>query len=105
MTRFKPSLLSRFKYLSAPKYTGYNMPRELKDSILERDDYKCRYCGVGVRCDVDALAPNKATIDHIVPLSAGGSNKESNLVTACWQCNESKGKTLLLATQKGVLKK
>jgi 5-methylcytosine-specific restriction endonuclease McrA len=36
------------------------------------------------------------TVDHIVPLSAGGTDDRSNLVSACWPCNELKGTEDLL---------
>lgn len=29
-----------------------------------------------------------ATVDHVVPLHAGGSNELDNLVAACWKCNQ-----------------
>lgn len=29
-------------------------------------------------------------IDHVVPISKGGSNEDTNLVTACLPCNRSK---------------
>ncbi len=34
-------------------------------------------------------------VDHILPLSRGGNEVESNLVPACALCNESKGAKLL----------
>ena len=30
-------------------------------------------------------------MDHLIPLSRGGTNVESNLVSACYSCNCSKG--------------
>lgn len=31
--------------------------------------------------------PRAATFDHLIPVSAGGTNKQSNLVLACAKCN------------------
>jgi 5-methylcytosine-specific restriction endonuclease McrA len=42
---------------------------------------KCRYCG----CD------GKMEVDHVIPLSKGGTNWPSNLVPACKTCNRKKG--------------
>jgi hypothetical protein len=53
----------------------------LKEKILRRDLYRCRFCG----------ARNRLTIDHIFPLSRGGHpTKKANLVTACTPCNQRK---------------
>lgn len=61
----------------------------IRDRILERDNFRCTYCG--------ALgAPSvELEVDHVVPLSRGGTHEMSNLVTACGDCNLSKhGKAL-----------
>lgn len=55
-----------------------------RTAILKRWGYACAYCG--------ALAKH---LDHVHPLSKGGSDTESNIVPACQRCNLSKGaKTL-----------
>lgn len=48
--------------------------------VFKRDGFCCQYCG---------STPPKAIlhIDHIVPVSKGGDNADSNLVTACDSCN------------------
>lgn len=52
--------------------------------ILIRWKNRCAYCG--------ALAEH---LDHVVPLSKGGTDTEDNMVPACAGCNLSKGaKTL-----------
>jgi hypothetical protein len=53
----------------------------LKEKILKRDEYRCRFCG----------SRNRLTIDHIFPLSRGGHpTKKANLLTACTPCNQRK---------------
>lgn len=32
-----------------------------------------------------------ATVDHVIPLSKGGTSARENLVAACWQCNNDRG--------------
>lgn len=48
--------------------------------IFKRDSFKCKYCGKS--------APDVILhIDHIEPVSSGGTNHPLNLVTACRSCN------------------
>jgi hypothetical protein len=42
---------------------------------------KCAYCG-------ERFFP--LTVDHIMPLSRGGTDSRSNLTAACWPCNSEK---------------
>jgi 5-methylcytosine-specific restriction endonuclease McrA len=35
--------------------------------------------------------PNAPTLDHIVPISKGGSHIRSNVQLACLECNQAKG--------------
>jgi len=52
-------------------------------NILKRDSFACQYCG--------RKAPNVILeVDHIIPVSKGGSNNPSNLKTACIGCNHEK---------------
>jgi hypothetical protein len=57
--------------------------------ILQRDQFRCRLCGHGA--DDGAVLE----IDHIVPVSKGGSNRVTNLWTLCFECNRSKSARLL----------
>lgn len=62
------------------------LSKRLRYEILRRDGHTCRYCG--------ASAPEaKLAIDHVVPVSLGGSDDPTNLVTACGDCNGGKGAT------------
>jgi len=49
----------------------------------------CFYCDSPF--DDDPKSLRRATVDHVFPVSRGGTNEIENLVTACWQCNRSKG--------------
>lgn len=53
----------------------------------------CCYCGVGMdfkRYTVATRPENLATIEHVIPVSRGGSHTWDNVVLACWQCNRTK---------------
>lgn len=56
--------------------------------VFKRDEFTCRYCGR--RSPAVILE-----IDHVVPVSTGGSDAVENLVTACYECNRGKGARLL----------
>lgn len=57
--------------------------KRLRFEILRRDNHTCRYCG-GSAPDVIL------TVDHVIPVSLGGSDDPSNLVAACKDCNAGK---------------
>lgn len=65
------------------------MRPSLRFLILSRDGFRCRYCG---RSADDGTILH---VDHLHPKSKGGENVESNLVTACRDCNLGKGKLVL----------
>jgi 5-methylcytosine-specific restriction endonuclease McrA len=49
--------------------------------ILEAHEHRCAYCGT------DGMM----TIEHMTPLSRGGSHTRGNVVPACLRCNLRKG--------------
>jgi 5-methylcytosine-specific restriction endonuclease McrA len=57
--------------------------------ILERDQYRCQYCGF------DAMASFEnsliMTVDFVHPRARKGKKQPENLVTACRPCNVIKG--------------
>jgi hypothetical protein len=55
--------------------------------IFSRDGWSCVYCGSSTK--------KTLTVDHVIPVSRGGGNTWSNLVTACSKCNSAKGDKLL----------
>jgi 5-methylcytosine-specific restriction endonuclease McrA len=65
------------------------VPRPLRRDIVERDGNKCVYCA---RPEGQYTPPELATagvmaLDHVIPLSRGGSDDDRNLVCACTGCN------------------
>ena len=55
---------------------------KLRQEIYERDNYICQYCGT----DLSQQSRN-LSIDHVIPLTKGGTHNRENLVTACKSCN------------------
>jgi len=42
-----------------------------------------------------AITARSATLEHVVPWTAGGTNDPDNLACACWICNQTKGDLFL----------
>ena len=62
------------------------IPAAIRSAVNDRHGPICTYCGTD---------EGPFDIDHILPLSRGGTNDPSNLTLACATCNRSKGaKTL-----------
>ncbi|HZI39813.1 MAG TPA: HNH endonuclease, partial [Acidimicrobiia bacterium] len=59
--------------------------------LFARDDYRCMYCG---RTPHEFKHRECLTRDHLIPLSRGGGNEWTNVVTACSTCNTKKGSRL-----------
>lgn len=76
------------------RYTTIN-----RIEVYRRDNWTCAYCGVRVVKSV-VYKPNQATIDHVIPLSKGGSHAIDNVVTACQQCNSIKRDHVALKNKK-----
>ena len=67
-------------------WQGMNWIRKEKRlAIYIRDGMCCAYCGKGVE-DGAQLA-----LDHVIPVSQGGDNHATNLITCCTDCNSSRG--------------
>ncbi|WP_082867003.1 HNH endonuclease signature motif containing protein [Paenibacillus elgii] len=60
--------------------TGNNIKREIKQKVKSEANYLCFHCG-----------GFGDTIDHIVPVSMGGTNYYKNLICSCKECNSKRG--------------
>lgn len=60
-------------------------------AVFERDKWKCRLCGVSTpRALRGTYEPRAPELDHILPLSKGGSHTWGNVQCACRACNGAK---------------
>lgn len=69
--------------------------------VYDRDKWKCVLCGCKVVKSRDYKS-NRATIDHRIPLSKGGSHTYDNCQTMCTVCNSSKHTKVLGSVQLSV---
>ena len=73
-------------------YERSRITKAVRDTVYMRDGYKCRYCGSGYEIQ----------IDHIHPVSRGGTSDYSNLQVLCRSCNMSKGAKLGYTGDRGM---
>ena len=60
---------------------------QLRSYVFHRDGRKCAYCG--------SSRKERYELDHIIPKSLGGTDRVSNLLVACRECNAAKGNRLV----------
>lgn len=83
-----PAVIRLVRYVHVP----YRFRRQVTNTFLfARDDYTCQYCG---RHRNELKGRQFLTRDHVVPVSRGGRNEWSNVVTACSPCNNRKANRL-----------
>ncbi|HSA57559.1 MAG TPA: HNH endonuclease [Gemmatimonadaceae bacterium] len=84
----RPAVIRLTKLVHVPR----RFRRQVTNTFLfARDGYKCQFCGRSVM----ELKPRESlTRDHLIPLSRGGTNDWTNVVTACSPCNTRKGNLL-----------
>jgi hypothetical protein len=58
--------------------------------VFERDRWTCYLCCLPTDPHASPFSPSSPTVDHVVPLSAGGHHTMANARTACLGCNSSK---------------
>ena len=88
LTMPRPAVIRLTKFIHVPR----RFRRQVTNTFLfARDHYRCQYCGRPAA----ELKPREAlTRDHLIPMSRGGTNDWTNVVTACWPCNTRKGNRL-----------
>ena len=84
----KPAIIRLVKFVHVPR----RFRRQVTNTFLfARDHYRCQYCH---RWQLDLRPRECLTRDHLVPISRGGTNDWTNVVTACSSCNTRKGNRL-----------
>lgn len=59
------------------------IPKDLKLKVMEKINFKCAYCG-------KQLPDNYHGVEHVIPVSRGGTNDIENLLPTCVVCNSMK---------------
>lgn len=87
-TRKRNGEMARGKHIARAKHYGVEFEYIKPNQVFNRDGWKCQICG----CDTPAslrglLNHNAPSMDHIIPLSRGGTHTYDNIQTACRTCN------------------
>jgi 5-methylcytosine-specific restriction endonuclease McrA len=84
----RPAVIRLTRFVHVPR----RFRRHVTNTFLfARDSYRCQYCG---RHMIEFKPRESLTRDHLVPLSRGGTNDWTNVITACSPCNTRKGNRL-----------
>lgn len=84
----RPAVIRLVRFIHVPR----RFRRQVTNTFLfARDEYSCQFCG---RSQHELRFRECLTRDHLVPLSRGGTNEWTNVVTACSSCNTRKGNRL-----------
>lgn len=62
-----------------------------RSAIYARDGYRCHICRKPLDMDAEVPAPLAPTIDHLIPLSKGGTHEAANVKAAHYICNVRRG--------------
>ena len=85
----RPLVIRLRKFIHVPR----RFRRQVTNTFLfARDGYRCMYCG---RTQYELRPREALTRDHVIPISRGGLNVWTNVVTACSPCNTRKSNHLL----------
>jgi len=69
-----------------------SISKKLRYRVIDRDNCTCRRCGR--KCRQGSRGNDQLTIDHIKPVSQGGTNDLDNLQVLCRECNLGKSDTV-----------
>ena len=80
----RPAVIRLKAFVHVPR----RFRRQVTNTFLfARDQYQCQYCA---RTSAELKPRETLTRDHVVPISRGGGNDWTNVVTACSPCNTRK---------------
>ena len=83
-SRVQINSIIAIKRSSSSRHLQRSIPPLTNRELFLRDAHLCMYCGRKFREQI-------LTRDHVQPISKGGKDKWSNVVTACRHCNTRKG--------------
>jgi hypothetical protein len=80
------AIKSSLNQLIMDRNIRHGVSLKIRYSVLKRDCFKCRACGISPSYDPAVVL----MVDHAIPLSKGGENSLENCQTLCQFCNAGK---------------
>lgn len=77
--------MSREKVVEKKKFS-----LQERREILLKTNRKCAHCGIGLD-----EHDEKFSVEHIIPISKGGTHEKENLVALCFDCNQNKSNLII----------
>ena len=77
-----PFVKEKLAVVPLPENDYFTEPAK-RQSLFERDQWTCQYCG-------EKVTQDNATLDHFIPQSKNGDHSKENLRTSCLICNSVK---------------
>lgn len=74
------------QYNNQKRANGGSFSQDEWVTLQSKYNFKCLSCGI---------TPQRLTVDHVIPISLGGSNNIENIQPLCKSCNSKKQATIL----------
>lgn len=87
----KPEVRSRAAHKRRAVVHNAFVAHVTPSKIYRRDWYMCKLCNQPLNMNAKAPHPLSPSIDHVIPLTKGGTHEPSNVQAAHLRCNISKG--------------
>lgn len=85
------TMMEKIKFKKSAAGQRALMTANFRNYIKKRDNFTCLSCSVSTRDEEHLLLE----VDHIIPVSKGGTSTEGNLQTLCWRCNRTKSNKII----------
>lgn len=82
----QPAQQAASRRVRASQPERHSLPASERSAVLRRDGYRCQLCGISQKENPAIVLE----VDHITPVSKGGTNDPANLQALCNQCNRLK---------------
>jgi 5-methylcytosine-specific restriction endonuclease McrA len=87
-------MINRMRYELSSQGNDPDRAIDIRNNIFERDSKTCQYCGTQLSQTDKSREENNSRrlilewhLDHVIPLSRGGTNVSHNLQVLCDRCN------------------